>query len=81
MALSGEILAMLGPSGSAKTTLLTALGGRLDGHLEAKITHNGKPFSSAMKRNIGFVAQDDVMYTHLTVTETLVYTALLRLSL
>lgn len=73
------MLAMLGPSGSGKTTLLTALGGRLGGKLSGTITFNGKPFSNSMKRNTGFVTQDDVMYPHLTVTETLVYTALLRL--
>ncbi|KAK7324595.1 hypothetical protein VNO77_28288 [Canavalia gladiata] len=75
----GEMLAMLGPSGSGKTTLLTALGGRLGGRLNGSITYNGQPFSNAMKRNTGFVTQDDVLYPHLTVTETLVFTALLRL--
>ncbi|KAG6402486.1 hypothetical protein SASPL_134681 [Salvia splendens] len=75
----GEMLAMLGPSGSGKTTLLTALGGRLSGDLAGAITYNGKPFSNATKRCTGFVTQDDVLYPHLTVTETLVYTALLRL--
>ncbi|XP_071712147.1 ABC transporter G family member 9-like isoform X2 [Rutidosis leptorrhynchoides] len=75
----GEMLAILGPSGSGKTTLLTALGGRLCGKLGGTINYNGKPFSSTMKRNTGFVTQDDVLYPHLTVTETLVYTALLRL--
>ncbi|KAI3820575.1 hypothetical protein L1987_08123 [Smallanthus sonchifolius] len=79
MVLPGEMLAMLGPSGSGKTTLLTALGGRLSGKLEGTITYNGKPFSSIMKRCIGFVTQDDVLYPHLTVTETLVFTSLLRL--
>ncbi|XWS49357.1 hypothetical protein CRYUN_Cryun13aG0156800 [Craigia yunnanensis] len=75
----GEILAMLGPSGSGKTTLLTALGGRLTGKLSGKITYNGQPFSGAIKRRTGFVAQDDVLYPHLTVIETLLFTALLRL--
>lgn len=77
--LPGEMLAMMGPSGSGKTTLLTALGGRLGGKLTGTITYNGRPFSSSMKRNMGFVTQDDVLYPHLTVAETLVYTALLRL--
>ncbi|XP_047943227.1 ABC transporter G family member 9-like [Salvia hispanica] len=77
--LPGEMLAMLGPSGSGKTTLLTALGGRLGGDLTGTITFNGQPLSNAMKRKSGFVTQDDVLYPHLTVTETLVYTALLRL--
>ncbi|KAF3454200.1 hypothetical protein FNV43_RR04647 [Rhamnella rubrinervis] len=79
MVYPGEILAMLGPSGSGKTTLLTALGGRLNGKLSGKITYNGQPFSGAIKRRTGFVAQDDILYPHLTVTETLVFTALLRL--
>ncbi|KAL0443506.1 UNVERIFIED_CONTAM: ABC transporter G family member 9 [Sesamum latifolium] len=52
----GEMLAMLGPSGSGKTTLLTVLGGRLaSGHLDGTITYNGKPFSTTMKCNTGFV--------------------------
>ncbi|GER41621.1 ABC-2 type transporter family protein [Striga asiatica] len=71
----GEILAMLGPSGSGKTTLLTALGGRLSGN----ITYNGRPFSSAAKLAIGFVTQDDVLHPCLTIGETLIYMALLRL--
>ncbi|XP_072967375.1 ABC transporter G family member 14 [Typha angustifolia] len=81
MVCPGEMLAMLGPSGSGKTTLLTALGGRLSCKLlsSGKITYNGQPFNSAMKRRTGFVAQDDVLYPHLTVFETLRYTALLRL--
>ncbi|KAK1435671.1 hypothetical protein QVD17_01437 [Tagetes erecta] len=79
MVVPGEMLAMLGPSGCGKTTLLTALGGRLGGNLNGTITYNDKPFSSIMKRYTGFVTQDDVLYPHLTVTETLVFTALLRL--
>ncbi|CAN6675706.1 unnamed protein product [Malus baccata var. baccata] len=75
----GELLAMLGPSGSGKTTLLTALGGRLPNKISGKITYNGQNFSSSMKHNTGFVTQDDVLYPHLTVLETLTYTALLRL--
>lgn len=75
----GEMVALMGPSGSGKTTLLTALGGRLGGQLDGSITYNGRPISNSMIRNIGFVTQDDVLYPHLTVTETLFYTALLRL--
>lgn len=75
----GELTAMLGPSGSGKTTLLTALAGRLAGKFSGTITYNGNPNSHPMKRKIGFVSQDDVLYPHLTVLETLTYAALLRL--
>ncbi|XP_044488294.1 ABC transporter G family member 21 [Mangifera indica] len=75
----GELLAMLGPSGSGKTTLLTALAGRLPGKVSGTITYNGQAFSSSVKRKTGFVTQDDVLYPHLTVLETLTYAALLRL--
>lgn len=75
----GEVLAILGPSGSGKTTLLTALGGRLGGKLSGTITYNGKIFANSMKKSIGFVTQEDILYPHLTVTETLVFTSLLRL--
>lgn len=75
----GELLAMLGPSGSGKTTLLTALGGRLHAKISGSITFNGQPFSSSIKRKTGFVTQDDVLYPHLTVVETLTYAALLKL--
>ncbi|KZV29351.1 hypothetical protein F511_18502 [Dorcoceras hygrometricum] len=75
----GELMAMLGPSGSGKTTLLSALSGRLPGKISGKITYNGQAFSSTMKRKTGFVTQDDVLYPHLTVLETLTYAALLKL--
>ncbi|WOL12965.1 hypothetical protein Cni_G21734 [Canna indica] len=80
-ALPGEMTVMLGPSGSGKTTLLTLLGGRVSTthRLTGSITYNGSPFSSSLKRGIGFVTQDDLLYPHLTVDETLYYTALLRL--
>lgn len=75
----GELMAMLGPSGSGKTTLLTALAGRLSGKISGSISYNGHPFSGWIKRKIGFVTQDDVLYPHLTVLETLTYAAMLRL--
>ncbi|KAK8600393.1 hypothetical protein V6N13_059821 [Hibiscus sabdariffa] len=67
-------------SDDVKTTLLITLWDRLTGGLlNGTITYNDKPFSNLMKRKNGFVAQDDVLHPRLTVTETLVFTALLRL--
>ncbi|WCJ42026.1 ABC-2 type transporter family protein [Euphorbia peplus] len=76
----GEILALMGPSGSGKTTLLKVIGGRLNcDNVTGKITYNEIPYNAALKRRIGFVTQDDVLLPQLTVEETLVFAAFLRL--
>ncbi|KAF8730999.1 hypothetical protein HU200_016879 [Digitaria exilis] len=75
----GELLAILGPSGSGKSTLLSILAGRLTHHT-GKILAGENPLPSrSVQRRTGFVAQDDVLHPHLTVRETLLYCALLRL--
>lgn len=76
----GEVLALMGPSGSGKTTLLNVLGGRLtQPKAGGSVTYNDQPYSKFLKSRIGFVTQDDVLYPHLTVRETLTYAAYLRL--
>ncbi|EFJ06040.1 hypothetical protein SELMODRAFT_136119, partial [Selaginella moellendorffii] len=75
----GEILAMMGPSGSGKTTLLKILGGRLLRDVSGSVTFNDVPYGSFMKKRIGFVAQEDILFPYLTVQECLEFTALLRL--
>ncbi|XP_040970389.1 ABC transporter G family member 22 isoform X3 [Gossypium hirsutum] len=76
----GEVLALMGPSGSGKTTLLNLLGGRLiQSTGGGSITYNDQPYSKFLKSRIGFVTQDDVLFPHLTVKETLMYAARLRL--
>lgn len=76
----GEMVVMLGPSGSGKTTLLKVLGGRLkSSKVEGTVLYNDEPHSKFIKRRTGFVTQDDVLFANLTVKETLVYAARLRL--
>ncbi|KAF7818886.1 ABC transporter G family member 22-like isoform X1 [Senna tora] len=77
----GEVLALMGPSGSGKTTLLSLLGGRLIQSTNAggSITYNDQTYTKFLKSRIGFVTQDDVLFPHLTVKETITYAARLRL--
>ncbi|KAK9839571.1 hypothetical protein WJX84_010569, partial [Apatococcus fuscideae] len=77
----GEVLALMGPSGSGKTTLLTIMGARAQSHMKkaGDVNFNGQPLNKRMKRQMGFVLQDDLLYESLTVWETLYYAAMLRL--
>jgi ATP-binding cassette subfamily G (WHITE) protein 2 len=73
----------IGPSGSGKSTLLNTLACRLDVSTVAtgEMRLNGAPYDNAeLKRIAGYVMQDDLLNGCLTVEETLMYTAKLRLS-
>ncbi|XP_004292538.1 PREDICTED: ABC transporter G family member 22-like [Fragaria vesca subsp. vesca] len=74
----GEVLALMGPSGGGKTTLLNLLSGRTKLN-SGSITYNDQPYTKSLKHRIGYVMQDDLLFPHLTVKETLTYAALLRL--
>jgi ABC-type multidrug transport system ATPase subunit len=80
IAYPGEILAILGPSGSGKSTLLNSLAGRLHGNgLTGTILANSSKLNRTVLRRTGFVTQDDILYPHLTVRETLIFCSMLRL--
>ena len=72
----------IGPSGSGKSTLLNTLACRLDVNtiVQGEMRLNGAPYDNAeLKRIAGYVMQDDLLNGCLTVAETLMYTAELRL--
>ncbi|POG78571.1 P-loop containing nucleoside triphosphate hydrolase protein [Rhizophagus irregularis DAOM 181602=DAOM 197198] len=76
----GEVLAIMGPSGCGKTTLLNLLGDRVGKKgVQGTITLNGHKITKKSKRFVAYCTQDDIFYPHLTVKETLGYTARLRL--
>ncbi|XP_060075884.1 uncharacterized protein LOC132555552 [Ylistrum balloti] len=78
VATRGNILAVMGPSGSGKTTLLNALAGRV--HVTSgKITLDGSSFGKQQRRRLGYVLQDDVFLSNLTLWETLYFTAILSM--
>ncbi len=71
---SGELLAIMGGSGTGKTTLLSLLNGTLKPQ-QGTITINGHDISEpAAKDLIGFVPQDDLLIEELTVYQNLWYT-------
>ena len=72
---SGELLAIMGGSGTGKTTLLSLLNGSLRPQ-EGSITINGHDIAEPEAKNlIGFVPQDDLLIEELTVYQNLWYTA------
>uniref|UniRef100_A0A7S3QK67 ABC transporter domain-containing protein n=1 Tax=Dunaliella tertiolecta TaxID=3047 RepID=A0A7S3QK67_DUNTE len=75
----GEVLALMGPSGSGKSTLLQVLGGRSTCRITGDMLFNGVPLTKNVKKKLGFVTQDDVLFAELTVYETLFFSAMLRL--
>ncbi|ODV63903.1 putative ATP-dependent permease ADP1 [Ascoidea rubescens DSM 1968] len=76
-----EMLAIMGGSGAGKTTLLDILAGKnKDGTKSGKILINGQELNQRnYKKIIGFVDQEDYLIPTLTVYETVLNSALLRL--
>ncbi len=72
---NGELLAIMGGSGTGKTTLLSLLNGTLRPQ-EGSITINGHDISEPKAKDlIGFVPQDDLLIEELTVYQNLWFTA------
>merc|ERR1712185_544406 len=72
----------MGPSGAGKTTLMNTLAGRATyGKAFGTLLINGEPGSTVKQYSdlVGFVPQDDIMHTDLTVKENLTVYAKLRL--
>lgn len=80
LARSGELYAVMSPSGAGKTSLLAALNKRVKGHVEGEILLNGCPIRrSVMTRISGYVPQQDFIIEELTVLEHLQFMARLTM--
>ena len=81
--ITGGLCAIMGPSGSGKTTFLSTLALRLDNSkmkMTGSVKLNGKAYNKSLLKAIsGYVMQDDLVHTEITVFETLLYTAQLRM--
>ena len=72
---NGVLLAIMGGSGTGKTTLLSLLNGSLKPQ-QGTITINGHSISEPQAKDlIGFVPQDDLLIEELTVYQNLWFTA------
>ncbi|KAL4384445.1 hypothetical protein GQ457_15G001020 [Hibiscus cannabinus] len=80
-AVRGEVMAIMGPSGAGKSTFLDALAGRIArGSLEGSVRIDGKPVTTSyMKMISSYVMQDDQLFSMLTVQETFMFAAEVRL--
>jgi ABC-type multidrug transport system fused ATPase/permease subunit len=78
---AGQVVAIMGPTGSGKTTLLNVLARRIKSNVTGDILINGEPVKGRrLKRRMAYVLQDDIFFPHLTVRDTVTYTAYLKLS-
>ncbi|XP_050286353.1 pleiotropic drug resistance protein 1-like isoform X2 [Quercus robur] len=78
----GVLTALMGVSGAGKTTLMDVLAGRkTGGYIYGKITISGYPKKQeTFARVSGYCEQNDIHSPHVTVYESLLYSAWLRLS-
>ncbi|KAJ3066124.1 hypothetical protein HDU98_010549 [Podochytrium sp. JEL0797] len=81
-ALAGQITAVMGPSGAGKSTLLDILAGKEKrGKVTGSLMFDGAAFNPRdMSNNVAFVDQEDLLLPSLTVRETLLFSARLRLA-
>ena len=79
-AVPGTLTCIMGPSSCGKTTLLDLLSTRTPSS-SGNIHVNGKPITNAfMTRVSAYVLQNDVLLENLTILETLLFTAELRIA-
>jgi hypothetical protein len=56
----GQLVAVMGGSGSGKSVLLRTLGSRqTEGRVEGRVTYNGSPWSPSLARHVAFMGQED----------------------
>lgn len=75
-----EFIAVIGPSGAGKSTMMKSLNG-FSPATSGQVLANGMDFYAhfdEFRAVIGYVPQDDIVHTQITVEKALYYSALLR---
>ena len=74
---AGEVLAVMGPSGSGKSSLLAFLAGLLQPPLQARgrVRLDGQDITDrpTEQRRVGLMFQDDLLFPHLSVLDNLLF--------
>lgn len=75
--LPGEVLTVMGPSGSGKSSLLAYIGGFLDAAFaaEGRVSIDGEDMTAkpAEERHAGILFQDSLLFPHMTVAGNLAF--------
>jgi putative thiamine transport system ATP-binding protein len=74
---AGEVLVVMGPSGSGKSSLLAFVAGLLEAPLQARgrVRLDGQDLTDwpTERRRIGLMFQDDLLFPHLSVLDNLLF--------
>jgi putative thiamine transport system ATP-binding protein len=74
---AGQIVTLMGPSGSGKSSLLSAIAGLPieNLHFEGDVLLHGKSIKNlpTSQRRIGLLFQDDLLFAHMTIRENLLF--------
>nr|KAG5692505.1 hypothetical protein BaRGS_018710 [Batillaria attramentaria] len=77
---AGQLIGLVGSSGSGKTSLLDVIAFRCEGEVTGTMTYKGvRCTKQTMKQQCSYVIQADRLLPNLTVRETLTYAAYLKL--
>ena len=75
-----QLVAIMGPSGCGKSTLLDILADKKTSKYEGEVLLNGRPRDRLFDKVTAYIPQTDVMPTHMTVRETLLFAQRLRMN-
>jgi ABC-2 type transport system ATP-binding protein len=71
---AGEVVGLLGPNGSGKTTAMRIIFGVIDAD-GGRVTYRGRPIGPAERRRFGYMPEERGLYPDMRVREQLVYFA------